>query len=322
MPNPIPNLGFQPSPQLPRGCHLALQLQPASTWKIAKPWITPITSNIPQPPCYISVGDTPPRVNRLTSTTLRFREAIILNPFIHQYRSPGVLAILTMASLAVLGVILIVSVFYYYAEIGFVYQLRAGASVTQADATGMVRTRSLINLIYLAAWVTTALFFSLWTYRVSKNLLPLDYHDQRFSPGWSVGWWFIPALNLFRPYQVVREIWQGSFPNTEADRQPAPLIPPTSPLLGWWWAAWLIGLWGTEAVIHLYIRPTPLEVLMQAGWPIPTGPALDQLLWAKVVYLVSDLAMSASGVLAAILVFQITAQQQKKHAALILQTPQ
>ena len=268
------------------------------------------------------MGDTPPRVFRLTSTTLRFRETKILNPFIHLYRSPGVLAILTMASLAVLGVILIVSAFYYYAEIDFVHQLRAGSSVTQTDATGMVRTRSLINLVYLSAWVTTALFFSLWTYRITKNLLPLDYRDQRFSPGWSVGWWFIPVLNLLRPYQVMKEIWQGSFPNAGADRQPAPLIPPTSLLLGWWWAAWLIGLWATEAVIHLYIRPTPLEILIQVGWPIPTGPALDQLLWAKVVYLVSDLATSASGVLAAILVFQITAHQQKKHAALILQTPQ
>ena len=268
------------------------------------------------------MGETHPRVIRLTSKTLRFREAKILNPFIHQYRSPGVLAILAMASLAVLGVILIVSAFYYYTEIGFVYQLRAGASVPQADATGMVRTRSLINLIYLSGWVTTALFFSLWTYRSSQNLLPLVYHDQRFSPGWSVGWWFIPVLNLLRPYQVIKEIWQGSYPHTGADRQPAPLISPTSPLLGWWWAAWLIGLWATEAVIHLYIRPTPLEILIQAGWPISPGAALDQLLWAKVVYLVSDLAMSASGVLAAILVFKITAHQQKKHATVILQNPQ
>ena len=48
---------------------------------------------------------------------------------------------------------------------------------------------------------------------------------------------------------------------------------------------------------------------------------MNQLLWSKVVYLVSDLAMGASGVLAAILVFKITAHQQKKHATLILQTP-
>ena len=59
----------------------------------------------------------------------------------------------------------------------------------------------------------------------------LDYHDQRFSPGWSVGWWFIPALNLLRPYQVIKEIWRGSYPNTGADRQPAPLSLP--PLPSW-----------------------------------------------------------------------------------------
>jgi hypothetical protein len=31
-----------------------------------------------------------------------------------------------------------------------------------------------------------------------------------YSSGWAVGYFFVPLLNLFRPYQVMQEIWKAS----------------------------------------------------------------------------------------------------------------
>ena len=51
-----------------------------------------------------------------------------------------------------------------------------------------------------------------------------------FTPGWSVGWYFIPIANLWKPYQAVKEIWIVSHKNTPADHA----------VVGWWWALLLI----------------------------------------------------------------------------------
>lgn len=57
----------------------------------------------------------------------------------------------------------------------------------------------------------------------------------RFTPGWSVAYYFIPILNLFRPYQVMREIWHVSGnPEKHKDQDEG------SPLLSWWWGLWLV----------------------------------------------------------------------------------
>ena len=88
-------------------------------------------------------------------------------------------------------------------------------------------------LLYLA----TVVVFPMWLYRSYKNLrafnswVRLDY-----SPGWAVGSFFIPFVNLVVPYRAVRETWQKSGPPDEAlISQPNP--PPSFPL---WWLFWLL----------------------------------------------------------------------------------
>ena len=55
------------------------------------------------------------------------------------------------------------------------------------------------------------------------------------TPGWAVGSFFIPILNLFRPYQAMRDLLKAS-------RQPARWRSvPDSPVVSLWWALWLIG---------------------------------------------------------------------------------
>jgi hypothetical protein len=50
-----------------------------------------------------------------------------------------------------------------------------------------------------------------------------------YSPGWAIGGFFVPFLNLARPFQVVREIWKASDPEDYSWQ-----LSPTSPLIGGW----------------------------------------------------------------------------------------
>lgn len=94
------------------------------------------------------------------------------------------------------------------------------------------------SLGLLAAHVIAAVFFSIWIHRAAKNLLALGRQGMQFTPGWCVGWFFVPFANLVKPLQAMQEIWRASGPEARDGYWNAQ---PSTPLLGLWWATWLLG---------------------------------------------------------------------------------
>ncbi|MCD6453152.1 MAG: DUF4328 domain-containing protein [Dehalococcoidales bacterium] len=88
--------------------------------------------------------------------------------------------------------------------------------------------------------VISFILFLIWVYRTHKNLPHLDVKGLRFTPGWSVGWFFVPIMNLFRPYQVVSEAWRASYPAADISDAESWKRVKTLPIVGWWWALCLI----------------------------------------------------------------------------------
>lgn len=87
---------------------------------------------------------------------------------------------------------------------------------------------------YLTAgfFLTTVSCFLIWQYRCVRNLPALGIADRRLSPGWSVGGWFVPVVNLIHGYRVMSELWRTSaLPGSTSDRAGAPV---TRLVLAWW----------------------------------------------------------------------------------------
>ncbi len=91
-------------------------------------------------------------------------------------------------------------------------------------------------VLYAVVLIVCTIVFLMWLYRARSNLPALGAADVRWSPGWSIAWWFIPIMSLFRPYQVVKETWQASDPESLPGwrREPPPAI------FGWWWGLFLL----------------------------------------------------------------------------------
>src|SRR5438093_12382214 len=68
--------------------------------------------------------------------------------------------------------------------------------------------------IYFLAFIPGAFGFLTWLQRAYRNLPALHATELRYTPGWAVGSWFIPLVNLFAPHQVVSELWKASDPST------------------------------------------------------------------------------------------------------------
>ena len=111
----------------------------------------------------------------------------------------------------------------------------------------------------------------------------------RFTPGWAVGWWFVPFANLVKPFQAMRELWKAS--GGEENWGHAR----TWSLIGWWWAAWLTaGVLGRigGAVIG---GATTLETVRSGGR----------------VLLLTELVVLAAAILAIVLIRSVVDRQRR-----------
>jgi Domain of unknown function (DUF4328)/GYF domain 2 len=104
---------------------------------------------------------------------------------------------------------------------------------TNEEALANDARQQLIGVGYIIVFLVTGIAFLKWIHRANLNCRGFGVSNMVFTPGWAVGWYFIPFMNLVRPFQAMKEIWQVS-QNPRAWQ-----TVPGSPLLGWWWGLWI-----------------------------------------------------------------------------------
>ena len=85
---------------------------------------------------------------------------------------------------------------------------------------------------YLALLVVTAALFIAWLFHLTKVIQEYSPNALRHGPGWAIGGWFVPILNLVRPKQMVDDVWSGSSTDW-SQKGPAFYV-------HLWWAVFLI----------------------------------------------------------------------------------
>lgn len=215
-----------------------------------------------------------------------------------QYRSAKLAAIGGTLFLAVFGISIVVSVFSTIEEISLLRQVENG-NVSAHKYLEVSMRQAVIAYLSIAANIAAAIAFLIWIRRASKNLATLGVRGQRFSPGWAVGAWFVPIVSLFRPYQIMVEIWKGSHPRINPDNLGGWRGSPASPLLGFWWGAWLVSNWIGNWTIGLFLR----------------SQTVDDLIRNDVISVVTATISMASLIMALILIWRITSNQEKRRVA-------
>lgn len=117
--------------------------------------------------------------------------------------------------------------------------VQRGAELTVEQASANDSRERLVALAGLVLFIATVIRWLMWQHRAYANLQLIGSRDTEYTPGWSVGYWFIPLINLYRPYQITAELYRRS--EIQNGRDPiGGLSGP--PLVGLWWFAYL--LWG------------------------------------------------------------------------------
>ncbi len=115
------------------------------------------------------------------------------------------------------------------------YQNGVYTSQEQAVAEGEAsdKRQQFVAITYLLVFIVSGVLILRWIYLANYNARQLGAQNMEFTPGWSVGYFFIPFLSLWKPYQAMKEIWQVSHnPDDWAFEK-------ISPVVGLWWFLWI-----------------------------------------------------------------------------------
>ena len=107
--------------------------------------------------------------------------------------------------------------------------VQKGAEVTDEVANAHDARQLVIGLVQLAAAIFIGIIFLMWVYRMCRNAHSIENAKLDITPGWAVGWYFVPVANLWKPYQAMKETYEA-FINRENDSMILPL----------WWFAWIV----------------------------------------------------------------------------------
>jgi uncharacterized BrkB/YihY/UPF0761 family membrane protein len=174
--------------------------------------------------------------------------------------------------LVIVMVLSIISIISNFALTELIKRAIRGEIVTESELMAIDNIQTAIWPWQIVLVIAYVIVFFMWIYQANKNLRSLRAAGLRFTPGWAVGWFFIPIMNLFRPYQVVSEIWKASDPDVDTTDDTSWKAVSTSPIVGCWFALYLISFFIARIAIQ----------------SIPSGIELSALLNATYAYIVSD----------------------------------
>jgi hypothetical protein len=119
--------------------------------------------------------------------------------------------------------------------------------------------QGIVGLLQAGLGLVTGLVFLRWVYRAYKNIQGFGAEGLRFSPGWAVGYYFVPFLSLIRPAQVMSEIWRVSQDPQNWMRRRG------SWLVGTWWALFLLYSVATQVSLELALDGSTNDQWWLAG---------------------------------------------------------
>lgn len=160
--------------------------------------------------------------------------------------------------------------------------------IAAAEASDL--RQRIVGFTQIALFVITGIVFARWIYVLNDNKRRLGAGGLRFTPGWAVGWFFVPIATFWKPYQAMKELWQVSADPQQWQDQPA------GDLLPWWWFLWLANNIFGQISFRMSLH----------------AETIPQLIFANVITDIADVFSIALGFAALALVSRIAGMQRER----------
>ncbi len=149
-----------------------------------------------------------------------------------------------------------------FAERGTLHALDSGIFETNEAAAQAAQSndsrQGLVSVCQMLVFIIGGVLTLRWIHRMCHNAL-VKASTMQFTPGWSIGWYFIPIANLWKPFQAMGEIWDKSQQQAgTSGREPGGL-------LGLWWTLWLGYSFLSNAAVRLSMSVNDIDSALTAN---------------------------------------------------------
>jgi hypothetical protein len=151
-----------------------------------------------------------------------------------RYRAAGTLAGVLTVLLVFCMIVDSATIISTMLQVDLLENLQRGITYTPEELSANDMRQAIFGGAQFLVYLTTAIVFLWWMARCYRNLPAISSWPRRWGTGWAVGSWFVPFLNLVRPYKIVREAWWVSAHPDEAETPGA--SPRGTAVMAWWWA--------------------------------------------------------------------------------------
>ncbi|MFK7810940.1 MAG: DUF4328 domain-containing protein [Maribacter sp.] len=145
-----------------------------------------------------------------------------------------------------------------YLQYNLLQDLNAEIFVSDEDLDMNDMREGLIALLYLVVYIASGIVFIQWFRRAYFNLSLRTRCD--YNEGWAAGGWFVPILSLFRPYQIMNELQEKTVGLVNKRSQQS-LENKSGPILGLWWALWIISNFIGQFALKAAFKADTIETL-------------------------------------------------------------
>lgn len=170
----------------------------------------------------------------------------------------------------------------------------------------------IIGTFQLAALLIVCVFFLIWFYRAHRNLRALGIRRGRYSSPWAVLLFFVPILNLYYSYDLVKELWRQSSPDLgfsdgflKQHELTLKQYPSKTALIGMWWGFTIASVIAARTSMTIISHSRSISDLTAGTWFYMISVAFD---------IVASIALI-------VIVKEIDARQEEKHRRLTLDAP-
>ncbi len=154
----------------------------------------------------------------------------------------------------------IVSLISGYFQYDLLQAVANGRLISMDAATANDTREQVIGILYFIVYIISGITFIQWFRRAYFNLhLRVSHLSQ--SEGWAAGSWFVPIICLFRPYLIMKELYQKTKKCLMENGQSVNENFSTA-YLGWWWTLWIVSNFIGQFVFRFSMNAESVDSLI------------------------------------------------------------
>ena len=147
-----------------------------------------------------------------------------------------------------------------YLQLLLLESVQKGEEVTDVMIASNDSRVQLVAISYLVLFVISAFTFIQWFRRAYYNLSLRT--SCTYGEGWAAGGWFVPFMNLLRPYRIMTEL--STKTTNLINIKSRNTVEDNSFIIGLWWTLWIIGNFASKLITRRNADSDTIEGLLKS----------------------------------------------------------